>query len=134
MTKCLTTCKIEYIFKQGTAAISLLHLQTRSNHLVFTFTSTDLVADALNVRTMVTRDTSDEPASLTCSESDGPEVADALKVENMVTRDTSKEHANLTCSESDGSEVADALNGFWEDSNRDSSEVHASLTSSESDG
>jgi hypothetical protein len=78
MTKCLTTCKIEYIFKQGTGAISLLHLRTRSNHLVFTFTSTDLVADALKVGNMVTGDTSGEHASLTCSESDGFEVADAL--------------------------------------------------------
>lgn len=63
MSKCLTTCKIEYIFKQGTRAISLLHLQTRSNHLVFTFTSTDLVADTLKVGNMVTRDTSEEDAS-----------------------------------------------------------------------
>jgi len=78
MTKCLTTCKIEYIFKQGTAAISLLHLGTRSNHLVFTFTSTDLVADALKVGNMVTRDTREEHASLTCSESDGSDIADAL--------------------------------------------------------
>jgi len=59
MTKCLTTYKIEYIFKQGTGAISLLHLRTRSNRLVFTFTSTDLVADALKVGNMVTRDTSE---------------------------------------------------------------------------
>jgi len=56
MTKCFTTYKIEYIFKLGTRAISLLHLRTRSNHLVFTFTSTDLVADALKVGNMVTGD------------------------------------------------------------------------------
>jgi hypothetical protein len=78
MTKCFTTYKIEYIFKQGTGSISLLHLRTRSNHLVFTFTSTDLVADALKVGSMVTRDTSKEHANLTCSESEGSEVADAL--------------------------------------------------------
>ncbi|CAK9265524.1 unnamed protein product [Sphagnum jensenii] len=94
---------------------------------------TDLVADALKVGNMVTRDTSEEPASLTCSKSDGSEVADALKDENMVTRDTSEEHDCLTCSESDGSEVADAL----KDENmvtRDTSEAHDCLTSSESDG
>jgi len=45
---------------------------------VFTFTSTDLVADALKVGSMVTRDTSKEHANLTCSESDGSEVADSL--------------------------------------------------------
>jgi len=63
MTKCLTTFKTEYIFKQGTGAISLLHLRTTSNHLVCTFTSTDLVADALKVGNIVTGDTSGEHAS-----------------------------------------------------------------------
>ncbi len=69
---------------------------------MFTFTSTDLVADALKVGNMVTGDTSGEHTSLTCPESDGSEVADALNDWQDSNWDSSEVHASLTSAESDG--------------------------------